>query len=71
MEEQSVTELKLDTTCCGKPMFKDTAYINGTDITNFVCLECGNFLHIAEEQLDEEIVDGYREVAIRNNETKG
>lgn len=63
MVYEDEAELKLDTACCGKPMFEDKNYINGTHITNLVCLECGNYLHIEETQADEEIVDRYRELA--------
>lgn len=41
-------------------MLKESAYINGEDRTNFICLECGSFIGIVTDNLDEEILEEYR-----------
>ena len=55
--------LKLNTKCCNKEMYKENFYVNGTDITAYVCLKCGNHLSIQREELDEEVLEGYKERA--------
>ena len=46
--------------CCKKKMYKENHYLNGEDITNYVCLKCGCFIHISSSQLDEDVLEDYR-----------
>jgi len=58
-------ELKEKPTCCGKEMKYDPhvqQMVNmGTDVQQWVCLECGGYVTLTEGQFDEEEFENYKE----------
>jgi hypothetical protein len=49
--------------CCDKEMFRFDNSYNGIDTTMFVCLDCGHSLVIKQEQIDEDDLETYKEMA--------
>ena len=52
--------------CCGKEMqsglgCQNMVYGINSELQEWICLECGRFIHLIEGQLDEEELENYRE----------
>ena len=59
-------ELKEKPICCGKEMIytpnaQSMIHSAEADIQQWVCLECGGFVSLVEDQLDEEELENYKE----------
>lgn len=58
-------ELKEKPVCCGKEMFHEPNAQTLSTMNNeqqfWICWECGNFISLVEEQLDEEALENYKE----------
>jgi len=52
-----------DKVCCNKQMYEFEHSMNGKDTLIYVCLECGWAISVIIEQLDEEDLENYKEMA--------
>ena len=59
-------KVEIETICCGKEMHHNPCVQNMLDRNCqdqfWICWECGHFIALSDTQLDEEMVENYKEM---------